>query len=413
MRDIRFLQEAQEMLLISTGLYSWQMDSEFRLQYTNHPNGGFCYNLFQISTCDEKIRTHFEAKSSPMIVSDDLGFCWMVAADKREKQNFAYCLLGPFFVVEATEYYIMRLCDHLHISSNLAEQMRKEMKQIPTVQASSALSYAVMLQYYSVGEKIARDEVVYCITTERSEDSELWQINEQHNTWEAELNLFDAIKNGTLDLEGQALTSSFSGGSIGTLCPGDPLRQSKDEALVLIVLASRAAILGGVSPEGGYTMADYFFQRVEACETVGHVQNCCFEILHTVMQRVRQCKQRQHYSAPVSGCMDYIETHLFEKINLEQMAKQLGYASYYLSKRFKQETGKTVNDYIKEEKIERAKLLFTRGDLTVNEVSERLAFSSPSYFCAVFKQYCGMLPSEFVSMSQAAKGEQKGNPYEM
>ena len=66
------------------------------------------------------------------------------------------------------------------------------------------------------------------------------------------------------------------------------------------------------------------------------------------MQRVRQCKQRQHYSATVSGCMDYIETHLFEKISLEQMAKQLGYASYYLSKRFKQETGKTVNDYIKD-----------------------------------------------------------------
>lgn len=405
MRDIRFLQEAREMLLISTGLYSWQMDGEFRLQYTNHPNGGFCYDLFKISTCDEKIRTHFAAKDSPIIVSDDLGFCWMVAADRQEQQSIEYHLLGPFFTVEATEYYIMRLCDHLHISSNLAEQMRKEMKQVPTVQASSALSYAVMLQYYTIGEKITRDEVVCCITTGRSEDTALWQTNAQHNTWEAELNLFDAIKNGTLNLEGQALTNSFSGGAIGTLCPGDPLRQSKDEAIVLIVLASRAAILGGVSPEGGYALADYFFQRVEACQTIGHVQNCCFEILHSVMQRVKQCKQRQHYSATVSGCMDYIETHLFEKINLEQMAKQLGYASYYLSKRFKQETGKTVNDYIKEEKIERAKLLFTRGDLTVNEASERLAFSSPSYFCAVFKQYTGMLPSEFVSMSQAAKGE--------
>lgn len=405
MRDILFLQEAREMLLISTKLYSWQMDNAFELQYTNHPNGGFCYDLFQISTCGEKIRTHFETKDSPIIVSDDLGFCWMVAADKQEKQNFEYHLLGPFFVVEATEYYIMRLCDHLHISSNLAEQIRKEIKQIPTVHIYSALSYAVMLQYYAVGKKTARDEVVYCITTERPEDSEHWQTNEHHNTWEAEQNLFDAIKNGTLNLDGMVLTNSFSGGTIGTLCPGDPLRQSKDEAIVLIVLSTRAAILGGVSPEGGYSIADFYFQRVEACQSIGNVQNCCFEILHTILQRVKMCKQRQHYSATVSGCMDYIETHLFEKINLEQMAKQLGYASYYLSKRFKQETGKTVNDYIKEEKIERAKLLFTRGDITVNEMSERLAFSSPSYFCAVFKEHTGMLPSEFVSMSQAAKGE--------
>lgn len=404
--SLQFLRDSQQMLLISTGLYSWQMDKEFRLQYTNHPDGQFFYDMFKVSTCNEKIRNHFETQCTPVIISDDLGITWMVAAYREENSVAEYHLLGPFFTVEASEHYILRLCSRMHISSKLAEQMRTQLKQIPTISAPSALSYAVMLQYYTIGEKISREEVGCYLTTEFSDHSELWQTNEQHNTWEAEQNLFDAIKNGTLDLESMALTNSFSGGTIGTLCPGDPLRQSKDEAIVLIVLASRAAILGGVSPEGGYALADYFFQRVEACETIGHVQNCCFEILHSVRQRVRQCKQQQqHYSALVSGSMDYIETHLFEKINLEQMAKQLGYASYYLSKRFKQETGKTVNDYIKEEKIERAKLLFTRGDITVNEMSERLAFSSPSYFCAIFKQHTGMLPSEFISLSQAAKGE--------
>lgn len=402
---LQFLRESQEMLLVSTRLHSWQMDSEFHLQYTNHPNGQFLYDLFKISTCNDKIIDHFSSQSAPVIVSDNFGFTWIVAAIKEADVVSEYHLLGPFFTVEASEHYLMRLCSQMRISSGLADQMRLQLKQLPTIPVMSALSYAVMLQYYTVGAAISPNEVAYTITAIAEEDPGFWKTTGQHNSWEAECNLFEAIKNGTLDLEGMALTNSFSGGTIGALCPGDPLRQAKDEAIVLIILSTRAAILGGVSPEGGYSIADYYFQRVEACQSIGNVQNCCFEILHTVLQRVKMCKQRQHHSDMVSGCMDYIETHLFEKINLEQMAKQLGYASYYLSKCFKQETGKTVNDYIKEEKIERAKLLFTRGNITVNEVSERLAFSSPSYFCAVFKQCSGMLPSEFVSMSQAAKGE--------
>ena len=409
MRDFRslsFLQKSQEMLLICAKLYSWQMDSEYNLQFTNHPNGQLFYNLFKISGCGEKIRSHFRTAVNPIIVSDDLGFTWIIAAQKEADTILEYHLLGPFFTVEASEQYFMRLCHQLRISSELMEQVRSQLKQIPTVQSTAALPYAVMLQYYAVGSTIRPEEITYAVTTAAPDDAALWMANGEHNTWEAERNLFESIKTGTLDLNGTALTSSFSGGTIGTLCPGDPLRQAKDEVIVLIVLASRAAILGGVSPEGGYSIADYFFQRVEACESIGAVQSCSGELLHTILHRVNQCRQRQHNSAIVSGCMEYVETHLFEKINLDRMAKALGYATYYLSKRFKEETGTSINDYIKNEKIKQAKLLLTKTDITVNEVCERLFFSSPSYFGAVFKKCTGMLPSEYQNLSQIKKAQE-------
>lgn len=93
--------------------------------------------------------------------------------------------------------------------------------------------------------------------------------------------------------------------------------------------------------------------------------------------------------------MDYIQTHLYDKIQLETMAKELGYAAYYLSKRFKEETGISLNDYIKEQKIRKATQMLNRAGVSVAEVSERLAFSSPSYFCTVFKKLTGMMPSEY------------------
>ena len=100
--------------------------------------------------------------------------------------------------------------------------------------------------------------------------------------------------------------------------------------------------------------------------------------------------------------MEYVETHIFEKIRFEDMAKELGYASYYLSKKFKKETGIALKDYINEQKIEYAKRLLTNTQSGVVEVSEKLAFSSPSYFGVIFQEYTGMTPSEY--QSKAIKG---------
>lgn len=400
MRDydsLVLLHGAQKMMLQATKLYSWQTDPNLKLQFTNCDNGTFFYDTFLVSSCRSSLVSHFETHDNPLTLGDEIGFTWIATAKKEQGSIAEYHILGPFFTVEASEQYLIRLCTHLRISSELSGQLRKRMKQIPTIAMQVALHYAVMLQYYAVGQEIAPEDVSWFNAATKPKSDELWNATSQHNSWEAEQELFRSIQNGTLNLNTSALTASFSGATIGTLCPWDPLRQAKDEVIVLVILASRAAILGGVSPEGGYSIADYYFQRIEACETVGAVQSCSIELLQTVMDRVRKCKKNENRSAPISACMEYVQTHIFEKIHLDEMAKALGYASYYLSKRFKAETGVSLNDYVKEQKIEQAKRMLSRTDTSVAEISERLAFSSPSYFCTVFKQFTGMMPSEYQS----------------
>ena len=394
------LRGAQRMMLQSTSLYSWQTDPKLILEFTNHPEGPFFYDLFLISSCRSALVSHFEAHDNPLILADEVGIAWIAAARKEKGAILEYHLLGPFFTVEASEQYLIRLCSRLHLSSKLSEQLRKQMKEIPTVATQVALNYAVMLQYYAVNQEITPNEISWINSATMPEFNENWNASGQHNSWEAEQALFRSIQDGTLTRNSSVLTSSFSGSTIGKLCPWDPLRQAKDEAKVLAILASRAAILGGVSPEGGYSIADYYFQRIEACETIGAVQNCSLELLQTVPARVRKCKENQNRPTVISACMDYIQTHLYEKIQLETMAKELGYTAYYLSKRFKAETGTSLNDYIKEQKIGQAKRLLRRTGISVAEVSERLAFSSPSYFCAVFKQITGIAPSEYQNQPQ-------------
>lgn len=389
------LHGAQKMILQAAKLYSWQADPNLTLQFTNYPGDHFFYELFLVSDCRAELVSHFASRDNPLIVTDKIGFTWITAAAKTQGIPEEYHLLGPFFNVEASEQYLIRICSRLQISAELAGQLRKRIREIPTITMHVALQHAVMLQYYAANQEISVEDISWYNSAIMPDSEDSWNVSGQHNSWEAEQALFRSIQDGTLTLDSSMLTDSFSGATIGTLCPWDPLRQAKDEIIVLVVLASRAAILGGVSPEGGYSIADYYFQRIEACESIGAVQNCSLELLQTVMARVRKCKENQSRSAPIRACMDYIQTHLYEKIQLETMAKELGYAAYYLSKRFKAETGVSLNDYIKQQKIEQAKRMLSRTDISVAEISERLAFSSPGYFGSVFKKLTGMMPTEY------------------
>ena len=49
--------------------------------------------------------------------------------------------------------------------------------------------------------------------------------------------------------------------------------------------------------------------------------------------------------------------HLGQKIRARDLAALVGYTEYYLTHKFKEETGLSVSDYMKFAKVERAKIL--------------------------------------------------------
>ena len=103
----------------------------------------------------------------------------------------------------------------------------------------------------------------------------------------------------------------------------------------------------------------------------------------------------QNLSKPVRSCCDYIESHLEEKLAISDLARRVGYTDYYLSRKFKSETGLSVNDYIKNARIRRAKTLMTTTDLSIQEISDILGFSARSFFAEVFKQVVGIPPAQW------------------
>lgn len=87
------------------------------------------------------------------------------------------------------------------------------------------------------------------------------------------------------------------------------------------------------------------------------------------------------------------------QLNLTSVALTFGFSSSYLSRRFKQETGKNFVEYLNECRMERAKELACSGGKMFC-VSTEVGIPDPNYFGRCFKKYTGMSYSEYVAAMQ-------------
>ena len=101
------------------------------------------------------------------------------------------------------------------------------------------------------------------------------------------------------------------------------------------------------------------------------------------------------YSHAIQKCCDYIELSLDRKIRTADLAALVGYTEYYLTEKFKKETGQSVSSYIRFVKVERAKILLETTDLSIKEIADQLAFNTVNYFIQSFREVTGYTPAQY------------------
>jgi YesN/AraC family two-component response regulator len=77
------------------------------------------------------------------------------------------------------------------------------------------------------------------------------------------------------------------------------------------------------------------------------------------------------------------------------LSKKLNHNYTYLSNLFKEVTGITIQHFIVLHKIEKAKELILYDELTLNEITDLLHYSSVAHLSSQFKKVTGTTPSEF------------------
>lgn len=204
---------------------------------------------------------------------------------------------------------------------------------------------------------------------------------------------FNAIKKGKHD-EVLRLMEPLTSESLGVLSE-DPVRNIRYHLIITIALTTRFCIEAGLLEEYACTLSDVYIRRADKCTKTEELQKLHREVILTFTGAMAKQKKEQVVSLPVLKTYDYIETHLHERLRLEDVAAAAGVSRTYLCGLFKRETGMTVGSYIVSCKISAARDLLVYTDYSVQDISNYLAFSSASHFISVFRSAEGIGPGEY------------------
>src|SRR5690606_16019349 len=86
------------------------------------------------------------------------------------------------------------------------------------------------------------------------------------------------------------------------------------------------------------------------------------------------------------------------ELSVEGLACQLNLSRSQFYRKTKALTGQTANEFLRNIRLHRAKLLLENGNASVSEVCFSVGFSSPSYFTKCFKGQFGVLPTDIVPL---------------
>ncbi len=82
-------------------------------------------------------------------------------------------------------------------------------------------------------------------------------------------------------------------------------------------------------------------------------------------------------------------------LGLQELSDRMKMSSAYVGRIFKRQETISVSDYINEIRLLKSVMLLENHTLPVNEISEKVGFSSPSYFFKLFKKRFGTTPKDY------------------
>lgn len=91
----------------------------------------------------------------------------------------------------------------------------------------------------------------------------------------------------------------------------------------------------------------------------------------------------------------YLDQNYTSKITLDDLSSRFYINKYYLIKMFKMQYDISINNYILNLRITRAKKLLRFTDKTIEEIGYECGLGTPQYFSAKFKEVEGIPPSLF------------------
>lgn len=305
-------------------------------------------------------------------------------------------IIGPLLLTPCvTEFERRQLSFASGMSSSDLSSLVSRLHVLEYSRADVALQFVTrLLQAVSIPSKrSALSDILERIEERRLSDGREEQV--VHTPYRDELAILNCVREGDLTRL-DSMYRDLPEIQYGNMS-SSPLHQMHYAIVSNITLVARYAIEGGMPEESAFRLSDQYIQQIDRCRTVPDLLRLNEEMAVDFTSRVAESKLRASpgWSHPTRKCVEIISQNPRDPHTLSDLAEEVGLTPKYLSSRFRKDTGKTLHEFIEEQKVLEAEHLLLYGDLSLNDISHLLHFGSQSYFTAVFKKRTGMTPRAY------------------
>lgn len=301
-------------------------------------------------------------------------------------------VFGPVCTSKVTLLQVHKLVHQYNLNENNINLSEFTVNQL--------LNLTEFTYYEITGDKLSEKQsikVQELLETMQSKDKteyDLYRFKEekQRNPYEEELIWYKRIKEGKADGTRNQIDKSAG---IGTLSKNSDYKQMEYMVVAAITLATRAAIEGGVPPMIAYETSDVLLQKISQFNQLSQLLNIVGALDQIFIELVSRYREKKKEGATVEICKAYISKNLYRQFSIQQMADELAMNRSHMSRKFSEKTGSTIQDYIRNERLNAAANLLKYSDKSVSQISDYMQFSSPSRFSTYFKEKYGVSPLRF------------------
>lgn len=241
--------------------------------------------------------------------------------------------------------------------------------------------------YESASEAISRSYLIgndVPISVKKYEDDSSKPLRER-----AEKEILDAILNGDNAQVQSALARAVDG--VRSMENAD---EQQNFMLFLLLLPTRLMNNMQTANMGPYKSHKKLIMNFFQYHGINEQKTMLSSVYADITQHLLQMST-PHTNTVIKRVREIIDAQYMEQLSVTSLADGVYLTPTYLCVLFKQATGRTINEYITQVRLDKAKEYLTKTNIHLYDVCYKVGYLSPSYFSRLFKKYNGMTPVEY------------------
>lgn len=168
----------------------------------------------------------------------------------------------------------------------------------------------------------------------------------------------------------------------------------KGRIVELLVNLSHIAVDEGMSDVDIQELNSRFYEELYHKETTEEICYWTKNVVDIYSEEMKKSRNKDNYQA-ARAAAEYIKGHFKEKISVADIGKSVHLSGSYLSHIFSETFDRTLTEYLTDVRVEYAKRLLAKPELSISEVAYESGFEDVSYFSRVFKKAEGITPRDY------------------